>query len=79
LGHAEQIFDGQKVGPWAATLDELARELDILILVAAGNRKSLGAEFKEEWVTGYPHIRSRVRVSSRYPSSTPFRHSGFGF
>src|SRR5512145_1246222 len=33
LGHAKQVFDGVKVGPWAATLDELARELDVLILV----------------------------------------------
>ena len=54
LGHADQVFDGQKVGPWAATLDELARELDVLILVAAGNRKSLGSVPKETWVTGYP-------------------------
>lgn len=55
LGDATQLFDGQKVGPWAATLDELARELNILILVAAGNRKSLSSETKETWVTGYPH------------------------
>ena len=54
LGHANQLFDGHKVGPWAATLDELARELNLLILVAAGNRKSLDSETVEEWVTGYP-------------------------
>jgi hypothetical protein len=55
LGHAKQLFDGKKVGPWAATLDELVRELNIIILVAAGNRKSLDSHIAEEWLTGYPH------------------------
>jgi hypothetical protein len=68
LGHADQVFDGQKVGPWAATLDELARQLDILILVAAGNRKTLGATAKEEWVTGYPHYLSDTEAAFCEPA-----------
>jgi hypothetical protein len=32
---------GLKPSTWAATLDELARELDIVIVVAAGNRRDL--------------------------------------
>lgn len=68
LGHADHVFDGQKVGPWAATLDELARELDVLILVATGNRKSIGAKHKEEWVTGYPHYLSDAEATFCEPA-----------
>ena len=39
LGDARQIYSGGKVGAWAATLDELARELDAVIVVSAGNRQ----------------------------------------
>ncbi len=38
LGDAHRIpYDGGRVSPWAATLDALARELDIVIIVSAGN------------------------------------------
>ncbi|MGS9692546.1 S8 family peptidase [Pseudomonas aeruginosa] len=47
-------YAGGKVGPWTATLDELARELDVLILVSAGNRMPRQGERQEESVTGYP-------------------------
>lgn len=47
-------YAGGKVGPWTATLDELARELDVLILVSAGNRLPRHGERQEESVTGYP-------------------------
>lgn len=47
-------YAGGKVGPWTATLDELARELDILILVSAGNRMPRQGQRQEESVTGYP-------------------------
>jgi hypothetical protein len=30
-------YDGGRVSPWAATLDALARELDIVVIVTAGN------------------------------------------
>lgn len=56
LGDTKRIYDGGKVGPWAATLDELARELDAVIVVSAGNRSprpdySLSLE---QAVTDYP-------------------------
>jgi hypothetical protein len=38
LGDAHRIpYEGGRVSPWAATLDTLARELDIVIIVSAGN------------------------------------------
>jgi hypothetical protein len=54
LGDKLLPYDGGKVGAWAATLDELARELDILICVAAGNRKPRSGYASEEGVTEYP-------------------------
>jgi subtilisin family serine protease len=41
LGDAHRIpYDGGRLSPWAATLDTLARELDIVIIVSAGNSSS---------------------------------------
>jgi hypothetical protein len=41
LGDKHRIpFDGGRVSPWAAILDTLARELDVIIVVAAGNSRS---------------------------------------
>lgn len=54
LGDSKRPYDGGKVGPWAATLDELARELDVLIIVSAGNRCPRGGTRVEEGVTEYP-------------------------
>ena len=54
LGLKDQPYDDGKVGPWAATLDELAAELDIIILVSAGNRAPRGGASIEEAVTEYP-------------------------
>ena len=54
LGLKDQPYDDGKVGPWAATLDELAAELDIVILVSAGNRHPRTVERLEEAVTEYP-------------------------
>ncbi len=54
LGDAKRIYDGSKVGPWAATLDELARELDVVIVVSAGNRAPRGGNRIEQAVTEYP-------------------------
>ena len=43
LGDKHRIpYDGGRVSPWAATLDTLARELDVVVIVSAGN--SAGAE-----------------------------------
>ncbi|WP_192937333.1 S8 family serine peptidase, partial [Sinorhizobium medicae] len=36
LGDRTKVVEGGKVGPWAQTLDELVRELDVVIIVAAG-------------------------------------------
>jgi len=37
LGDARQVYGGEKPSAWAAILDELARELDIVIIISAGN------------------------------------------
>ena len=54
LGDVNRVYDGGKVGAWAATLDELARELDVLIVVSAGNRSPRGGTRFEQGVTEYP-------------------------
>ena len=56
LGDANANLPRGRVGPWAATLDELARELDVLIVVSAGNRRPrpFGTPASEELVTMYP-------------------------
>lgn len=54
LGDLSSPWVGGKVGPWAATLDGLARELDVLIFVSAGNRAPRGAADIEQAVTQYP-------------------------
>lgn len=55
LGLKDQPYNDGKVGPWAATLDELAAELDIVILVSAGNRYPRPQERLEEALTEYPN------------------------
>ncbi|MEF9606227.1 S8 family serine peptidase, partial [Paracoccus sp. PXZ] len=54
LGDARARNEAGRVGPWAATLDELARELDILIFVSAGNRNPRGGPAVEQGITEYP-------------------------
>ena len=54
LGDRRKVIEGGKVGPWAQTLDELVRELDIVIIVAAGNRPPRKDLRIEEAVTEYP-------------------------
>lgn len=44
---------GAKPTPWAAILDELARELDLVIVVAAGNRENF-AHVGEAIIAAYP-------------------------
>lgn len=49
-------FDGGKVGMWTAILDELARELDVLFVVAAGNYEHQAANGDaEDHLLGYPN------------------------
>ncbi len=54
LGDRKKLIEGTKVGPWAQTLDELVRELDIVIIVSAGNHSPRGGGRIEEAVTEYP-------------------------
>lgn len=54
LGDTRARFEVGRVGPWATTLDELARELDVLIFVSAGNRNPRGGNALEQGVTQYP-------------------------
>ncbi|TCA83705.1 S8 family peptidase [Rhizobium leguminosarum bv. viciae] len=54
LGDTKRPYDGGKVGTWAATLDELARELDVVIVVSSGNRNPRGGNRLEQAVTQYP-------------------------
>ena len=37
IGHSDRLFSGGRQLPWAELLDELARTLDIVIVVSAGN------------------------------------------
>lgn len=54
LGDSRSWFERGRVGPWAMTLDELARELDVLIFVSAGNRHPRSGNAVEQGVTEYP-------------------------
>ena len=63
LGDPNLIYSGGKAGIWAATLDELARELDVLIVVSTGNQKNLTVEFGERILKQYPAYL--LRPSSR--------------
>ncbi|MBU8875501.1 S8 family peptidase [Reyranella sp. MMS21-HV4-11] len=54
LGDRTKVVENGKVGPWAQTLDELVRELDVVIIVAAGNRQPRHGLHVEKAVTEYP-------------------------
>lgn len=54
LGDRTKVVEGGKVGPWAQVLDELVRELDVVIVVAAGNRQPRKGLRIEEAVSEYP-------------------------
>jgi subtilisin family serine protease len=54
LADRKRLYDGGKVGTWAATLDELAGELDIVIIVSSGNRSPRSGNRLEQAVTEYP-------------------------
>jgi len=55
LADDKHIYRSAKVGAWAATLDELARELNVVIIVAAGNRMPRSGTRLDQGVTEYPH------------------------
>ncbi|WP_158792127.1 S8 family peptidase [Granulicella sp. L60] len=54
IGDRNAQYGGTKVGQWTAILDELARELDILFVVSAGNYAHLPTNHPEEHHTNYP-------------------------
>jgi subtilisin family serine protease len=55
LGDINAVYSGGKVGTWTATLDDLARELNVLIVVSAGNYTHIPAQgHAEEVLTDYP-------------------------
>ncbi len=54
LGDRTSAYKSGRVGAWAATLDELASELDVVIVVSAGNRQPRKKPLLEEAVTEYP-------------------------
>lgn len=53
LGDIFAVYNQGKVGGWTSKLDDLARELDILIIVSAGNRDDLHS-FGEQIIQEYP-------------------------
>jgi hypothetical protein len=55
LADNKHVYRSAKVGAWAATLDELARELNVVIIVAAGNRLPRSGNRLDQGVTDYPH------------------------
>lgn len=57
LGDKHRIpYDGGRVSPWASTIDRLARELDIVIVVTAGNS---GSGSHAPWGSTAEHITTR--------------------
>ena len=55
LGDRNSIYAGGKVGMWTNVLDELARELDVLIVVATGNYEHIPANGKaDDHLNAYP-------------------------
>lgn len=54
LGDRRSQYAGGKVGQWTAILDELARELDVLFVVSAGNYLHVPEHHPEEHHTRYP-------------------------
>jgi hypothetical protein len=53
LGDCKRMA-GDKPTPWADILDSLARELDVVIVVSAGNRKGLIEKYGDGVVDAYP-------------------------
>lgn len=66
LGDADSAYDGGKPSPWAAILDNLAHDLDVVIVVSAGNYR----HHEEEDIThvdaknDYPRylLKERARI-----------------
>ncbi len=76
LGDRTKLIEGTKVGPWAQTLDKLVRELDVVIIVSAGNRRPRSHLRVEEAVTDYPayltESGNRLSAATRTPRSNSY-------
>lgn len=44
VGHADRLYNGGRQMPWAEMLDRLARELDVVIIISAGNVVTPGVQ-----------------------------------
>lgn len=57
LGDPDLVYNGGKPSPWAQILDTLAHDLDVVIIVSAGNYPIIGAQGQraEQLLTSYPH------------------------
>lgn len=69
LGDRQKVYGGARVGTWTAVLDELARELDVLFVVSAGNYEHVPVSDPEEHLTEYP--RYLLDPSSRIVEPAP--------
>lgn len=54
LGDSRQPYVGGKVSPWASILDTLARDLDVVIVVSAGNYDHDPAGTADSHIQDYP-------------------------
>ena len=67
LGHVDRLYAGGRQLPWAELLDELARTMDIVIVVSAGNvgdpdipPATNSAQFKEEVAASLKQPKHRL-------------------
>ena len=69
LGNCNARYSGGKVGTWTAILDELARELNILIVVASGNYQHDPPDGQaEDHLLAYPRYLLEVQCRLFEPS-----------
>lgn len=68
LGDPRTLYDGERVSTWAAALDELARDLDIVLVISAGNLNYVGAN-PESPLADYPGYLLAAQSSIYEPGS----------
>jgi hypothetical protein len=54
LGDPTEVYAGGKAGPWTAVLDELSRELNIVITVSTGNFRFRAGQNPDRYLSEYP-------------------------
>lgn len=55
LGDRRGVYRGGKVSSWAAALDDIARELDVVLVVSAGNGSPPNGRLLDRAVIDYPN------------------------